>query len=66
MCIRDSIETAGKAVALRIEAETPTDWKADGMDLQYINAVSYTHLDVYKRQEIHMASTKMMQQRTIK
>lgn len=34
---RHRIETAGKAVALRIEAETPTDWKADGMDLQYIN-----------------------------
>ena len=41
---RHRIETAGKAVALQIETETPADWKADGMDLQYINAVSYTHL----------------------
>ena len=30
----------GKAVALKIEAETPTDWKADGMDLQYINVTA--------------------------
>jgi beta-galactosidase len=37
---RHRIETAGKAVALRIEAETPTDWKADGMDLQYINVTA--------------------------
>ena len=33
-------ESAGKAVALKIEAETPTDWKADGMDLQYINVTA--------------------------
>ncbi len=37
---RHHIETAGKAVALRIEAETPADWKADGMDLQYINVTA--------------------------
>ncbi len=34
---RHQIETAGKAVALRIEAETPDEWRADGMDLQYLN-----------------------------
>lgn len=33
---RHQIETSGKAVALRITAETPSDWKADGMDLQYL------------------------------
>lgn len=33
---RDRIETTGKAVALRIKAETPNGWKADGMDLQYL------------------------------
>lgn len=34
---RHQTETAGKAVALKVEAETPHHWKADGMDLQYIN-----------------------------
>ncbi len=34
---RHQIETAGKAVALKMEAETPEEWRADGMDLQYIN-----------------------------
>ncbi len=34
---RHQIETAGEAVALKIEAETPGEWKADGMDLQYLN-----------------------------
>lgn len=33
---RHRIETAGKAVALRLEAETPDSWSADGMDLQYV------------------------------
>ena len=33
---RHRIESAGKAVALRMEAETPAGWRADGMDLQYI------------------------------
>ena len=33
---RHQIETTGRAVALRAEAETPNDWRADGMDLQYI------------------------------
>ncbi len=37
---RHRIESAEKAVALKIEAETPTDWKADGMDLQYINVTA--------------------------
>lgn len=32
---RHELETTGKAVALKIEAENPT-WKANGMDLQYI------------------------------
>ncbi len=34
---RHQVETAGKAVALKMEAETPDSWRADGMDLQYIN-----------------------------
>ena len=34
---RHKIETTGEAIALHIEAETPNDWKADGMDLQYVN-----------------------------
>ncbi len=33
---RHRIETAGKAVALRVEPET-TVWRADGMDLHYVN-----------------------------
>lgn len=37
---RHRIESSGKAVALKIEAETPTDWKADGMDLQYSNVTA--------------------------
>ena len=37
---RHRIESAEKAVALKIEAETATDWKADGMDLQYINVTA--------------------------
>ena len=37
---RHCIETAGKAVALRIEPETPKDWKGDGMDLQYIHVTA--------------------------
>ena len=37
---RHRIESSGKAVALKIEAETPTGWKADGMDLQYINVTA--------------------------
>ncbi len=37
---RHRIESAEKAVALKIEAETPTDWKAEGMDLQYINVTA--------------------------
>ncbi len=32
---RDELETTGKAVALKTEAEN-TNWKADGMDLQYV------------------------------
>lgn len=33
---RHQIETTGRAVKLVIEAETPNDWRADGMDLQYL------------------------------
>ena len=32
---RHELETTGKAVALKIETEN-ADWKADGMDLQYV------------------------------
>ena len=34
---RHEISTAGKAVKLMVETETPSGWKADGMDLQYLN-----------------------------
>ncbi len=34
---RHDISTAGKAVALRIEPEAADVWRADGMDLQYLN-----------------------------
>lgn len=34
---RHRIETAGKVASLRMEAETPSDFRADGMDLQYIH-----------------------------
>lgn len=37
---RHRIETAGKAVALKVEIETPEQWKADGMDLQYIRVTA--------------------------
>lgn len=37
---RHRIETSGKAVALRVEAETPQDWEAGGMDLQYIRVTA--------------------------
>lgn len=33
---RQVIETTGKAVALQLEVENNGDWKADGMDLQYV------------------------------
>ena len=33
---RHELQTAGKAVSLKIEEET-NDWKADGMDLKYLN-----------------------------
>ena len=33
---RHTIETAGKAVALKAVVENPNDWKGDGIDLQYI------------------------------
>lgn len=33
---RHQLETTGKATALKMVIENPDDWKADGMDLQYI------------------------------
>lgn len=33
---RHQLATTGKPVALKIVAETPNDWKGDGMDLQYL------------------------------
>jgi glycoside hydrolase family 2, sugar binding len=33
---RHRLETAGKATALKMVVENPEDWKADGMDLQYV------------------------------
>ncbi len=33
---RHQIETSGRPVRLKVEAETPADWHADGMDLQYL------------------------------
>ena len=33
---RHELVTTGEPVALKIEAETPNDWRGDGMDLQYL------------------------------
>ncbi|MDR2814848.1 MAG: DUF4982 domain-containing protein [Prevotellaceae bacterium] len=33
---RHTLETTGKAVALKMEVENPADWRADGLDLQYV------------------------------
>ena len=33
---RHRLETTGKATALKMVVENPEDWKADGMDLQYV------------------------------
>jgi len=33
---RHKIESSGEAISLKIETENPNDWKADGLDLQYI------------------------------
>jgi beta-galactosidase len=33
---RHTLETTGKAVALKLEVENPADWHADGLDLQYV------------------------------
>lgn len=33
---RHRLETTGKATALKMVVENPDDWKADGMDLQYV------------------------------
>lgn len=33
---RHKLETTGKATALKMVVENPDDWKADGMDLQYV------------------------------
>lgn len=33
---RHTLETTGKAELLKMELENPDDWKADGMDLQYV------------------------------
>ena len=33
---RHRLETVGKATALKMVVENPEDWKADGMDLQYV------------------------------
>ncbi|MDR3188850.1 MAG: DUF4982 domain-containing protein [Prevotellaceae bacterium] len=33
---RHTLETTGKAVALKMEVENPADWQADGLDLQYV------------------------------
>lgn len=33
---RHRVETAGKAVKLKVEPEAPGEWKADGLDLQYL------------------------------
>lgn len=33
---RHQLETTGKATALKMVIENPNDWKADGLDLQYV------------------------------
>lgn len=34
---RHQLETTGEPIALKIKAETPDNWKGDGMDLQYLS-----------------------------
>lgn len=37
---RHELMSPGKAVRLHLEVENPDDWKADGMDLQYIRVTA--------------------------
>ncbi len=41
---RHQLETTGKAVAMKLEPEN-TDWKADGMDLQYVKVYAVDSKD---------------------
>lgn len=38
--VRHELMSPGKAVRLHLEVENPDDWKADGMDLQYIRVTA--------------------------
>ena len=40
---RHSTETVGEPVALKFAAEKPDNWKADGLDLQYIKVYAVDH-----------------------
>ena len=49
MCIRDRVHTNLRALALEVSAQVSQNILAYALCNTY-NAVSYTHLDVYKRQ----------------
>ena len=50
MCIRDSANTVATADALEKKLKDIREKLPRGVELTTIEAVSYTHLDVYKRQ----------------
>ena len=62
MCIRDSLNTAGFRMVARFEALTAENHVKLNRILRQIAhrhdlaAVSYTHLDVYKRQDVYSDS----------
>ena len=62
MCIRDRDYTLQKAVELGVAAIQPLFTERGGVDLngerlqRKIEPVSYTHLDVYKRQTVGCAT----------
>ena len=59
MCIRDSVNTEVGEIATQV-GTTPAGWNAGIFNMirslsENVIAVSYTHLDVYKRQAFALA-----------
>ena len=52
MCIRDRILPSEKAFAYKMKLDAMKRQQGERTDLTCATAVSYTHLDVYKRQEL--------------
>ena len=56
MCIRDSVHTdGGKCLDAMVYLRSTDRVAASATDADYSYPVSYTHLDVYKRQEEHQS-----------